>query len=123
MHELVNKALYWTGFRGKKYGIGIQQVGKEDPISFSVFKDKRFKKTEGPFPPLNIVSRIGRKRIWGKLEWATGIVSTLGGSFLATNGEQPLPSFVFIGLGFFLARKGKEKRDIASSIINKFKNK
>ncbi len=126
MHELVDKALYWTGFRGKEYAIRTQQIGNEqqgNSISFSVYDGKRFKETIGPFSAFNMVSRIDRKRIIGRLEWTSGISSALGGSALVISSGQLLPGLGFVVLGILLTKDGKERRDLASSIINNFTRK
>lgn len=140
MHELVNKSIQWTlnltGIRGKEYTTEITKLNKERrSLLYITIHDKdMLVSVKGPFSsPFDMGLDIGRKRILGRLEWITGIGcemtgfvfmgSNLSCNISNTEGLQLLASIGLYGLGYVLAEDGKKRKDIASSIINKFSKK
>ena len=131
INRVVNTFATGVGIKAKEYR--IEQEGSRSNLRLFVYESNSLIKAEGPYPSeFDWVLNIGRKRFWGRLEWITAHLMWLGGvvgvqsatlDISNPEGVKLLLSIGAIGTGAILAEKGRERKDIATAIINRLSHK
>lgn len=126
-NNFINTSVTGLGLKARKYR--VEQGRGRNGLTLSVFDGNRLISTEGPYSSeFDCGLDIGRKRLWGRLEYITGNLMELGGAIGLYNptldisnpeGVRLLLIFGAIGVGGILFKDGKKRKDIATVIINR----